>query len=88
MDSSYIVSMKIIKRKNKEDNLWCPPELVCSKTTEKIITKLHDWIYGDSWYTVDPLGHKQVLFVMFEDIPFSWLIKLFIKTEIEIIYYI
>lgn len=88
MDSSYIVGMKIIKRKNKEDNLWCPPELVCSKTTEKIITKLHDWIYGNSWYIVDPLGHKQVLFVMFEDIPFSWLIKLFVKTEIEIIYYI
>ena len=79
--------MKIIKRKNKKkNNLWCPPELVCSRTTEKIITKLHDWIYGSDWYIGDPLGHKQVLFVMFEDIPFSWLVKLFIKTEIEIIY--
>lgn len=79
--------MKIIKRKNKEDNLWCPPELVCSETTEKIITKLHDWIHGDSWYTVDPLGNKQILYIMFRDLPFSRLLELFIKTEIEIIYY-
>lgn len=77
--------MKIIKRKNKRGNLWwCPPELVCSRTTEKIITKLHDWIYGSDWYIVDPLGGKQVLYIMFRDLPFSRLLELFIKTETEV----
>ena len=77
--------MKIIKRKNKEDNLlWCPPELICSRTTEKIITKLHDWIYGSDWYIGDPLGGKQVLYIMFRDLPFSRLLELFIKTETEV----
>ena len=78
--------MKIIKRNNRNGTLWCPPVLECSKTTEKIIAKLHDWIYGDNWYVVDPLGHKQILYIMFKNLPFSWLIRLFIKTETEIIY--
>ena len=77
--------MKIIKRKNmKKNNLWCPPELACSRTTEKIITKLHDWIYGSDWYIGDPLGGKQVLYIMFRDLPFSRLLELFIKTETEV----
>ena len=76
--------MKIIKKKNKNNTLWCPPILECSEKTEKLIIKLHKWLFGNDWYVVDPLGHKQVLYIMFEDLPFSWLIKLFIKTKIEI----
>lgn len=77
--------MKIIKRRNKNNTLWCPPILECSEKTEERITKLHNRLYGDDWYVVDPLGHKQILYIMFEDLPFSWLIKLFVKIETEIV---
>lgn len=39
----------------------------------------------DDWYVVDPIGPKQVLYIMFEDLPFTWLIELFVETETEIV---
>lgn len=39
--------MKIIKRRNRDNTLWCPPILECSEKTEKLIIKLHHWLYGD-----------------------------------------
>ena len=82
----YANTMKIINTRNRNNTLWCAPILECSKETEKLITKLHDELYGDDWYVVDSLSHKQVLCIMFDDLPFSWLIKkLFVKTETEIV---
>lgn len=79
--------MKIIKTKNSSDTLLCPPVLICSDITERIIKGIHRVMYGDDWYVVDPLGDKQVLCIMFNELPFSWLIKLFIKKETDIVEY-
>ena len=38
--------MKIRKYRNHNNTLWCPPELDCPKTTERVITKIHDLLYG------------------------------------------
>ena len=73
--------MKIRKYRNHNNTLWYPPELDCPKTTERVITKIHDLLYGKDWCVIDSLGHKQILYIMFEDLPFSWLIKFFIETE-------
>lgn len=34
----------------------------------RLLYKIHDAIMGDDWYIADPLGAKQVHYIMFENI--------------------
>lgn len=66
--------MKIIFTHSKTDDpYWTgyPPALECNEREEKIITFFHKLFYGKDWYCVDPLGHTQILYIMWEDLPFS-----------------
>jgi hypothetical protein len=76
--------MKIVYHHTKSDTYdwWtCPPELICSKKAEEKLVKLWHFFNGKDAYIVDPLGHTQCLYVMLKQIPFSRLIRLFIKKE-------
>lgn len=34
----------------------------------KLLNKIHDYFYGENWYIADPLGAKQVQYIMYDDI--------------------
>ena len=46
-----------------------PPWVTELNTNEiRLLYKIHDAIMGDDWYIADPLGAKQVHYIMFENI--------------------
>ena len=61
-------------------NWWtCPPTLEdLTEKQEQLLTRI--WERNHS-YIVDPLGHKQCLYIMLMEIPFGKLISKFIKKE-------
>jgi hypothetical protein len=76
--------MKITYYHNPGDDYsWieCPPTLDCSEKEEKILTKFWHLWNGKGAYIVDPLGHKQCLYIMLLEIPFGKIIRKLIPSE-------
>lgn len=71
--------MEIVYTHHSDPDVWYAPYLACNEREEKIIKTLHGFFYGKDWYCTDPLGHKQILYIMLDDLPLSGLWFMFVK---------